>query len=235
MEKIEILKQLNELTDPRFTYSEDELLQEIGQLKKDLLMDIKKENFITTPNDKKQLAAIKRVLKVNEKVKPILATIGVTKKGLSICDGYRIYLLNKNALPFKTSFTNDFTDEEQKKYMIENRAIIPDHDPNLYPNVTNFFENINEQGTITADLNDVIIKAKTLNKCKDNCKKETIHFTVNEDPTIAIDIDPIYIKDMVDILKIKDKKIKMIFTGSRSPLFFTNENGSACILPAINY
>lgn len=234
MEKIEILKKLNELTDPRFTYTEDELLQEIGQLKKDLLTDIKKDNFITTPSDKKQFAAIKRVLKVNEKVKPILATIGVTKKGLSICDSYRIYLLNKKALPFKTSFTNDFTDEEQKKYMIENRDIIPDHDPNSYPNVTNFFENINKQGTITVDLNDVIIKAKTLNKCKDNWKKEVMHFTTNEDPALAIDIDPIYIKDMIEILKIKDKKIKMIFTGSRSPLFFTNENGSACILPAIN-
>lgn len=235
MEKIEILKQLNKLTDPRFTYTEDELKQEIGQLKKDISEDIKKDNFIQTPTDKKQLAAIKRVLKVNEKVKPILATIGVTKKGLSICDSYRIYLLNKQALPFKTSFTNDFTDEEQEKYMIKNRDIIPDHDPNLYPNVTNFFENINEQGTITVDLNDVIIRTKTLNKSKDSWTKETMHFTVNEDPTLAIDIDPIYLKDMIDILKIKDKKITMIFTGSRSPLFFTNENGSACILPAINY
>ena len=235
MEKIEILKKLNELTDPRFTYTEDELLQEIGQLKKDLLTDIKKDNFITTPSDKKQFAAIKRVLKVNEKVKPILATIGVTKKGLSICDSYRIYLLNKKALPFKTSFTNDFTDDEQKKYMMENENIVPGYDPNSYPNVANFFENINEQGTITIDLNDVMIKSKTLNKCKDNLKKETMHFATNEDPTIAIDVDPIYLKDMIEILKIKDKKIKMIFTGSRSPLFFTNENGSACILPAINY
>lgn len=234
MEKIEILKQLNKLTDPRFTYTEDELLQEIGQLKKDLSEDIKKDNFIQTPTDKKQLAAIKRVLKINEKVKPILATIGVTKKGLSICDSYRIYLLNKKALPFKTSFTNEFTDEEQKNYMLENKDIIPDHDSNSYPNISNLFENINERGTITIDLNDVIIKSKTLNKCKDNWKKETMHFTVNEDPTIAIDVDPIYLKDMIEILKIKDKKIKMIFTGPRSPLFFTNENGSACILPVIN-
>lgn len=235
MEKLDILKQLNKLTDPRFTYTEDELKQEIGLLKKELLEDIKKDNFIQTPTDKKQLAAIKRVLKVSEKVKPILATIGVTKKGLSVCDSYRIYLLNKQALPFKTSFTNEFTNEEQQKYMIKNRDIIPDHDQNLYPNVTNFFENINEQGTITIDLNDVIIKYKTLNNCKDNWKKETMHFTTNEDPTIAIDVDPIYLKDMIDILKIKDKKITMIFTGSRSPLFFTNEEGTACILPAINY
>ena len=234
MEKIEILKKLNKLTDPRFTYTYDELLQEIGELKKDLSEDIKKDNFITAPSDKKQLAAIKRVLKINEKEKPILSTIGVTKKGLSICDSYRIYLLNKKALPFKTSFTNEFTDEEQKKYMVENENIVPGYDPNLYPNVTNFFENINERGTITIDLNDAIIKAKTLNKCKDNWKKETMHFTTNEDPTLAIDIDSTYLKDMIDILKIKDKKITMTFTGSRSPLFFTNENGSACILPVIN-
>lgn len=235
MEKIEILKQLNKLTDPRFTYTEDELLQEIGQLKKDLLMDIKKDNFITLPSDKKQLAAIKRVLKINEKIRPILATIGVTKKGLSICDGYRIYLLNKKALPFKTSFTNEFTDEEQKKYMMENENIVPGYDLNVYPNISNFFENINEQGTITIDLKDVMIKSKTLNKCEDDWKKETMHFTTNEDPTLAIDVDPIYLKDMIEILKIKDKKITMTFTGSRSPLFFTNENGSACILPVVNY
>ena len=148
---------------------------------------------------------------------------------------FSFYLLNKKALPFKTSFTNDFTDDEQKKYMMENENIVPGYDPNSYPNVANFFENINEQGTITIDLNDVMIKSKTLNKCKDNLKKETMHFATNEDPTIAIDVDPIYLKDMIEILKIKDKKIKMIFTGSRSPLFFTNENGSACILPAINY
>lgn len=232
MEKIEILKKLNKLTDQK---TETELLKEIEQLRKDLLMDIKQENFITAPSDKKQIAAIKRVLKINEKIKPILATVGVTKKGLSICDSYRIYLLNKKALPFKTSFTNEFTDEEQKKYKMENNDIVAGYELNSYPNITNFFENINEQGTITIDLNDVLIKSKTLNKCKDHWKKETMHFTINEDPAIAIDIDPIYLKDMIDILKIKDKKIKMIFTGSRSPLFFTNENGSACILPCINY
>lgn len=235
MDKIDILKQLNKLTDTRFTYTEAELLQEIGQLKKDLSEDIKKDNFIASPSDKKQLAAIKRVLKVNEKERPILSTIGVTTKGLSICDSYRIYLLNKKALPFKTSFTNQFTDDEQKKYMMENKDIVTDYDLNSYPNVTNFFENINEQGTITVDLNDVIIRTKTLNKSKDSWTKETMHFTVNEDPTLVIDVDPIYLKDMIDILKVKDKKIKMIFTGSRSPLFFTNENGSACILPAVNH
>ena len=229
MEKIEILKKLNEIL---IINDDSEGLQIINNLIESLKEDISKETYIKKPSDKTKLKAIEKMLKYNEKMgRDFIACVGVNKKDDKIyqvvTDSYQAYILNDNdLLPFTYGFHNTISEEEIGK-MTENKEIkIND---TKYPNIINIFD--------ISENKDIIDTVKITKKEIQLFKKTTIPedkkyiYTIAAKENVLIDAD--YLLTAFDILKTTEISLKI--TGYRNPMLFENENGKGLILPMIQY
>lgn len=229
MEKIEILKKLNELL---IVNDDSEGLQIIKNLINQLKADIEKETYIKKPSDKTKLKAIEKMLKYNEKIgRDFIACVGINKRNDKmyqvVTDSYQAYILNDNdLLPFTYGFNNTITTEEINK-LTENKEIkIND---TKYPNVINIFASVENK--------DIIDTVKITKKEIQLFKKTTLPenkkyiYTIAAKENVLIDAD--YLLTAFDILKTTEISLKI--TGHKNPILFENENGKGLLLPIIKY
>lgn len=208
MEKVEILKRLNECK------SDDELLD---KLINDLTDDLRKENFITKPSDKKRLKAIEKLLKVNEKIRPVLSSFSVQDGLCCITDSYELYELNENYLPFKISKTSKQTDDEINKYASKYGLNIQE---GIYPDFSNLLPKTEPVEIVTINLNDELLKIKT--------QKEKIGQINGKIITVGYDLKKM--KNLIDILKI-DNDFEIELYGDIKPLIVRKNGEIGLILP----
>lgn len=194
--------------------------------------EAKKENFITKPSEKKKISAIQKVLNVFKDIRPVLS--GYTRIGnqLAFTDSYRAFFLNDDYLPFDYVASSDESEEATKNYINKyNLNQINGVYPELKQIRYRALQNFDNTEKITINLNNFLIKYKTINK-KD--KEQSIFKIQKKDGTI-IYYDANYLKSAIDILEIsKDFKIKC--TKTDEPLYiFNDKNEIALLLPIKKY
>ena len=110
----------------------DEVINKLEQ-------ELREKEYKNNPTDKKQLSAIKRVLK-NADMPVLKAYTPLENNRVGITDSYELYILNKDRLPFDVAFSNEYKlqDEYLKKYKDVNVVngvypnilhLIPDKEP----------------------------------------------------------------------------------------------------------
>ena len=200
------------------------------------------EEIETTELNKTQLATIKRILK--NKNRPVLEcytpmlSFGDSKHSygvnnphfkVAICDSYRLAILNQEKLDgYKVAFTKDckFEKDYLKKFNVEKEN-------STYPNLENVIPHSDPEDTFIVDRQEVLDNAKE-NKGKKN-KDNRIMKYITDETSREINIDSEYLKDMIQLLNIKEDKIVMNFYGEFKPTTYENENGYYLALPIKTY
>jgi len=196
----------------------------------------------TTELNKTQLATIKRILK--NKNRPVLEcytpmlSFGDSKHSygvnnphfkVAICDSYRLAILNQEKLEgYKVAFTKDCKFE--KDYL---KKINVEKENSTYPNLENVIPHSDPEDTFIVDRQEVLDNAKE-NKGKKNKDNRIMKYTTDE-TSREIHIDSEYLKDMIQLLNIKEDKIVMNFYGEFKPTTYENENGYYLALPIKTY
>lgn len=215
MEKVEILKIIKEVLN------KEDLLS-LLKLKEQLEEEVRKENYITTPTDKKKLAAIKKVLSRQEKIRPLLGAFTRYNNGVAFTDSYQLYVLNDEYIPFKVACSSDEDKEFAKKHNLETVTGVY---PNLKAAIPTEYET-----TYEIDTNEFLLWSKTTEK-EDN--KLLYKFKVND---IDYCFDGQYLLNAINILKIKDPKITLELRGNCKPITLHNkDNELGLILPIRTY
>ena len=222
-------------------YIKEKLINDMNILTEETKKVEKKEKtkkVETTELNKSQLATIKRILK--NKNKPVLEcytpmlSFGDSKHSYSgnnphykvaICDSYRLAILNQEKLEgYKVAFTKDckFEKEYLQKFKVEKEN-------STYPNLESVIPQTDPEDTFIVDRKEVLDNAKE-NKGKKNKENRIMKYTTEEKHG-EISIDSEYLKDMIQLLNIKEDKIKMNFYGEIKPATYENENGYYLALP----
>ena len=187
----------------------DEVIQNLEQ-------ELREKEYKNNPTDKKQLSAIKRVLK-NADI-PVLKAYtpveGVEGNRVGITDSYELYILNKDRLPFDVAFTNEYTlkDEYLKKYKDVN--IIN----GVYPNISHLIPDKEPVDYNRVSVSDIIRLCKTTPSKK-----------YKFDNKIILNLD--YVKNCIDILKLKDEIIFEYHGEFRPVIIHNKDNEIGLILP----
>lgn len=229
--KEKLLRDMNILTEE----SEEEIEEEIEEEPKKTTKKIEKSEELP----KQVLSKIKTILNSNKKMPslagytPIIQYTGtkIPNYRVAFTDSYRLCILNQEYLPFKVAFTKD--SKIKKDYLKEFKDKIEGEINNSYPNLEAVIPQTEPEDTFTINVEEVKEKAKG-NKGKNNLDKRIIKYTTEkENKTISIDSQ--YLSDMVTLLRIKDKEIKMNFYGEFKPATYENENGYYLTLPIKTY
>lgn len=230
-------------------YVKEKLLKDMNILTDKIEKKIEKtknvakiEKVETTELNKNQLATIKRILK--NKNRPVLEcytpmlSFGDSKHSygvnnphykVAICDSYRLAILNQEKLEgYKVAFTKDCKYEKEylKKFKVEKEK-------STYPNLETVIPQSDPEDTFIVDRKEVLDNAKE-NKGKKNKDNRIMKYTTEEKQE-TINIDSEYLKDMIQLLNIKEDKIKMNFYGELKPATYENENGYYLALPIRTY
>lgn len=230
-------------------YVKEKLLRDMNILSEEIEEEIeekptKKEKITkkvekTEELSKQVLSKIKTILNSNKKMPslegytPIIQYTGtkIPNYRVAFTDSYRLCILNQEYLPFKVAFTKD--SKIKKDYLKEFKDKIEGEINNSYPNLEAVIPQTEPEDTFTINVEEVKEKAKG-NKGKNNLDKRIIKYTTEkENKTISIDSQ--YLSDMVTLLRIKDKEIKMNFYGEFKPATYENENGYYLTLPIKTY
>lgn len=212
MEKI-ILK-LKELKNDFTMENLDKIIDELEiQLK-----------FKSNPSDKKQLNAIKRMLKHTYKdVLKSYTPVNIDNTiHTVITDGYQLYLLNKEALALDVAFTKEFDlcDEYVEKY----KDTFINTLPNIYPDTLGCIPQTTPVDYIKTTVSDVLRLYKTT-------PKEKIIYTFENKITLNLE----YLKNCIDILKLDDE-ITLELHGENRPVVIHNkDNEVGLIMPVKKY
>lgn len=227
-------------------YIKEKLLKDLNILgekqEKKAATKKKVKKIETTELNKTQLATIKRILKnknrpVLECYTPMLSfgnskySYGVNTNHfkVAICDSYRLAILNQEKLEgYKVAFTKDckFKKEYLKKFKVEKEN-------STYPNLEAVIPQSDPEDTFIVDKKEVLDNAKE-NKGKKNKDNRIMKYTTDE-KSKEINIDSEYLKDMIQLLNIKEDKIVMNFYGELKPATYENENGYYLTLPIRTY
>ena len=231
--KEKLLKDLNILTEEsEEEYIEEDVEEEIEE--KPTKKVEKKEEL-----SKQVLSKIKAILNVNKNKKevltgytPIIQYTGtkIPNYRVAFTDSYRLCILNKEYLPFKVAFTKD--SEIKKDYLKEFKDKIEGEIQLSYPNLQAVLPQTEPEDTFTFNAKEVKEHAKPKGKC--NIDKRIMKFTTEKEKK-TISIDSQYLSDMITLLGIKDKEIKMNFYGELKPATYENENGYYLALPIRTY
>lgn len=180
-------------------------------------------NFKSNPSDKKQLNAIKRMLKNSCKdvLKNTYTPVNIDNTiHTVITDGYQLYLLNKEALPLDVAFTKDFDlcDEYVEKY----KDTFINTLPQVYPNALNCIPQTTPVDYIKTTVSDVLRLYKTTPK--ENNKK-----IYKFEDKITLNLE--YLKNCIDILKLDDE-ITLELHGENRPVIIHNkDNELGLVMP----
>ncbi len=225
-------------------YVKEKLLRDMNILSEEVeeKPKAKTKKAETTELNKNQLATIKRMLK--NKNRPVLEcytpmlSFGDSKHSyginnphykVAICDSYRLAILNQEKLEgYKVAFTKDCKYEKEylKKFKVEKEN-------STYPNLETVIPQSDPEDTFIIDRKEVLNNVKE-NKGKKNKDNRIMKYTTEEKQE-TINIDSEYLKDMIQLLNIKEDKIKMNFYGELKPATYENGNGYYLALPIRTY
>lgn len=206
------LKEIKEMGDD-FT-----ALERYNNLIEKLEKDLKEQGFKTKPSDKKRLSAIKRVLKENE-YRPVLSCFTPYEKGkVAFTDSYELYVLNEDYLPFNVAFDSTVDGDFKDNYLKVYRDKILGKKEGVYPNLHNLIPTSEPLYKIDLKVSNILALEKTTPK-EGNSK---VHTFKNENGKISLNL--IYLKNCIDILKLKDN-ITLEIHGEIKPVIIHNENG----------
>lgn len=215
MEKI-ILK-LKELKN-------DFTIENLDKIIDELEIQLKEKEFKSNPSDKKQLNAIKRMLK--HTCKDVLKSYTPVNIDNTIhtviTDGYQLYLLNKEALPLDVAFTKEFFDNKYlcDEYVEKYSNIFKNTLPNIYPDTLGCIPQITPVDYIKTTVSDVLRLYKTT-------PKEKIIYTFEDKITLNLE----YLKNCIDILKLDDKITLELYGENRPVIIHNKDNEVGLIMP----
>lgn len=178
-------------------------------------------------SEKQVLSTINKILKYSEKVRPVLsAYTPLEDNRVAFTDSYRLCVLNRESLPFKVAFTEDYKDKKEYLKKYGNEKI-----EGNYPNISKLIELEPTDEYFTFNVDEVKEKAKASGKkSKDERLMTFKTFRGNK-----IMLDTEYLKDMITLLQIKEKEVTMNYYGEVKPCTYQNENGFYLALPIKTY
>ena len=208
MEKAEILKRLESCIDIENGIISDGF--KFIQLKNELLEDIKKEACKKAGTKTSKLNAIKRVLKVQEKLRPLLSKYIVEDGKMVFTDSYQAFVIDDlESNPFEKVGDND----------------------GVYPNVKNCFPEFDDSFVdITLDEATIRAMKKTTKDSKAD-RRENTYKLENIDTKVTFDT---YL--LVNMLDIMPKDTKYYFAKGTMIYGISESTGDKCITLGIrNY
>lgn len=208
MEKAEILKRLESCIDIENGMVSDGF--KFIQLKNELLEDIKKEACKKAGTKTSKLNAIKRVLKVQEKLRPLLSKYIIEDGKMVFTDSYQAFMIDDlENNPFEKVGEND----------------------GVYPNVKNCFPEFDDS-FVDITLDEATIRAmKKTTKNNRTDRRENTYKLENVDTKITFDT---YL--LVNMLDIMPKDTKYYFAKGTMVYGISESTGDRCITLGIrNY
>ena len=200
----------------------------INDLINRLKSDLNDKNYIKTPSDKSKLASIKKVLKKNEKIRPVLSCFTPFNDGIAFTDAYQLYYIKDKFIPFKIAFNDEISIDEQKqyieKYNLEKRE-------GNYPNLKSCIPSGEPLEVYKVNLNEFLRDLKTTTKEKN--KGKIMSFNINDSYKLTFNGE--FLENTINILKI-NKDFDINFYGESSPFTIINDEGElGLILPIKTY
>lgn len=208
MEKAEILKRLESCIDIENGMVSDGF--KFIQLKNELLEDVKKEACKRAGTKTSKLNAIKRVLKVQEDLRPLLSKYIIEDGKMVFTDSYQAFMIDDlENNPFPKVGEND----------------------GVYPNVKNCFPEFDDS-FIDVTLDEATIRAmKKTTKNNRTDRRENAYKLENVDTKITFDT---YL--LVNMLDIMPKDTKYYFAKGTMIYGISESTGDKCITLGIrNY
>lgn len=206
------LKEIKEMGDDFIA------LERYNNLIEKLEKELKEQGFKVKPSDKKRLSAIKRVLKENE-YRPLLSCFTPYEKGkVAFTDSYQLYILNEDYLPFNVAFDSTVDNGFKDNYLKVYGDKILGKKEGIYPNLHNLIPTSEPLYKIDLKVSDILALEKTTQKSGNGAK---LHTFKNENGKISLDL--IYLKNCINILKLKDN-ITLEIHGEIKPVIIHNEN-----------
>ena len=208
MEKAEILKRLESCIDIENGMVSDGF--KFIQLKNEILEDIKKEACKRAGTKTSKLNAIKRVLKVQEDLRPLLTKYIIEDGKMVFTDSYQAFVIDDlESNPFQKVGEND----------------------GVYPNVKNCFPQFDDS-FVDITLDEATIRAmKKTTKNNKTDRRENAYKLENVDTKITFDT---YL--LVNMLDIMPKDTKYYFAKGTMVYGISESTGDKCITLGIrNY
>ena len=196
----------------------------INDLINRLKSDLNDKNYIKAPSDKNKLASIKKVLKKNEEIRPILSCFTPYEDGIAFTDSYQLYYIKDKFIPFKIAFNSDTTEEKQREYL---KMYNLEKQEGTYPNLKSCIPSDNPLEIYKVNLNDFLRDLKTTAKEKN--KGKIMSFNINDSYKLTFNGE--FLENTINILKI-NKDFDINFYGESSPFTIINDEGElGLILP----
>lgn len=200
-----------------YDYSEEELIKLIKKLEQ----EYKETLVIKNTSDKTRLNIIKKFLHNPER--PILQCYTLFHGKVAFTDGYALYVLNDEYLPFKIASDGKNTEEVEKMAKEHNLEL----DVGVYPYLENIIpDESNAMYNFTVDLKEVLSACKTQEKDIRGLKPYDLK--VNEETVVTIDL--LKLETLIKIMRIKDD-FELKYYGENRPITYNNNGEIGLILP----
>lgn len=193
-----------------------------------LKSDLADKNYIKTPTDKSKLSSIKKVLKKNEKIRPILTCFTPFRDGIAFTDSYQLYYLKDKYIPFKIAFNNNVKEEIQNEYISKYNL---EKQEGNYPNLNTIIPETEPLEVYKVDLNTFLKNYKLAEKDSRNMK--IMEFNINNNYKLTFNGE--FLNNAINILKLKND-FELNFYGECRPFTIKNDIGEiGLILPVKTY
>lgn len=195
--------------------------EKLMELIKKLEQEYRETLVIKNTSDKARLNVIKKFLCNPER--PILQCYTLFHNKVAFTDGYALYVLNDEYLPFKIASDGKNTEEVEKMAKEHNLEV----DAGVYPYLENIIpDESNAMYNFTVDLKEVLSACKTQEK--DNRGLKPYDLKVNEETVVTIDL--LKLETLIKIMRIKDD-FELKYYGENRPITYNNNGEMGLILP----
>ena len=190
--------------------------------------DLSQKNYIKTPSDKTKLSSIKKVLKKNENIRPILSCFTPFKDGIAFTDSYQLYYLKDKYIPFKIAFNTEISEDKQTEYIEKyNLEKIEGN----YPNLKNIIPDYEPKEIYKVNLNEFLKNYKLAEK--NNRNEKIMEFNIND--LYKLTFNGEFLNNAINILKL-NKDFEINFYGVDRPFTIKNDIGElGLIIPIRTY
>lgn len=205
-----------------------ELIQKIDQ-------EVLENTEVKKPSDKVVLNAIKRYLKNISDSRPTLKCWSpYSENRVAFTNSYSLFILDKKTLPFDVAFNNEYTEEEKKKFIKENKIEKSRINEGCYPNLKNVIPNeMNQLDTFKLNIKSFLAWYKVQDKKE--LKNKNVLYNLGDDLE-PYTVDANLLKDMVTILQL-DGVVCVEFYGDVKPCIIRKNGGRelGLLLPVKKY
>jgi len=225
LENISIeLKNINKEVE---SYQIAELIQKIDQ-------EVLENTSVKKPSDKVVLNAIKKYLNESEKIRPLLSCWTPFDDRVAFTNSYSLFVLDKKTLPFNVAFNSDFSEDEKKKFIKENKIEKSRINEGCYPNLKNVIPNeMNQLDTFKLNVKSFLAWYKVQDKKE--LKNKNVLYNLGDDLE-PYTVDANLLKDMITILQLEGV-VCVEFYGDCKPCIIRKNAGReiGLLLPVKKY